>query len=80
MRNSTLFVIICTSFLNCGDYAAIEQVEANKKKADSIFHAHIDSLGDLLEEHCDSIYKKQYDLAIDSIRDEQLEKIIELTQ
>lgn len=80
MKNSFSFLIICFLFQSCGDYAAMEQADANKKQADSLFRVHKDSLTKILEKYCDSIYTLQYDIAIDSIREEQLEKIIELSQ
>lgn len=80
MKSSFSFILICVSFLSCGDYAAMEQAETNRRTADSFFLVHKDSLSKQLESFCDSVYEKQYDIAIDSIREEQLEKILELSQ
>lgn len=80
MRIFLVFILMALMLTSCGDYAALEQSKKNKKYADSLITVHKDSLKKLLNGYCDSIYEEAYDNALDSIREKELEKIIELSQ
>ncbi len=67
-----LFAILISS---CGDYAALEAIEVNKKTADSLFRSHKDTLDKSFKTICDSMYKIHYNQAIDSIKQLRIEGI-----
>jgi len=68
-----LFMIL--SVVSCGDYAALETIEFNKKKADSLFRENRDTLNVGFKTICDSMYKIHYDRAVDSIKQLRIEGI-----
>jgi len=68
-------ILLSFSIASCGDYAALEAIEANKKVADSLFRANKDTLNIGFKTICDSVYKVHYDRAVDSIKQLRIEGI-----
>lgn len=68
-------VMICLGLTSCGDYAAMEALETNKKTADSLYRASKDTLSKSFTGICDSMYKVHYDRAVDSIKQLRIEGI-----
>lgn len=76
MLSRGLILVLCIFLLgSCGDYAALEQIESNKKLADSLYNVNKDTLNKSFKGTCDSIYKIHYDRAIDSIKQLRIEGI-----
>lgn len=76
MRTKFLACILISFFVSsCGDYAALEAIEENKKIADSLFFSQKDTLKKSFKPICDSVYKIQYDIAVDSIKKLRIEGI-----
>lgn len=73
-RIAALLLLILL-FGSCGDYAALEAIDENKKRADSLFLVKKDTLTKSFTGLCDSMYKKHYDRAVDSIKQLRIEGI-----
>lgn len=69
------FIAICFLLGSCGDYAALEAIETNKRTADSLFRVRQDTLKKSFTGICDSVYKVHYDRAVDSIKQLRIEGI-----
>ncbi len=67
-------------FFSCGDYAALEAIEKNKKMADSIYHVQKDTISKSFEDICDSVHKMEFERAVDSIKLLRLEGIKDLIE
>ena len=69
--------VILSLFLitSCGDYAALEAIDDNKKIADSLFRVKKDTLKKSFKGVCDSVYKVHYERAVDSIKQLRIEGI-----
>ncbi len=74
IRVLTLIACLLT-LASCGDYAALEAIENNKKIADSLFRVQKDTLRKSFQAECDSVYKIHYDAAVDSIKQLRIEGI-----
>jgi len=72
---SVVIILLSMSITSCGDYAALEAIEVNKKIADSLFRANKDTLTLGFKPICDSVYKVHYDIAVDSIKQLRIEGI-----
>lgn len=68
-------ILFSLSITSCGDYAALEAIDANRKTADSLFKANKDTLTKMFKPLCDSVYKVHYDRAVDSIKQLRIEGI-----
>lgn len=71
---------ILFSISSCGDYAALEAIDENKKIADSLFIVRKDTLKESFTGVCDSVYKIHYDRAVDSIKQLRIEGIKDLIE
>lgn len=67
--------LICCFMSACGDYAALEAIETNKRTADSLFKVNQDTLKKSFTGICDSVHKIHYDRAVDSIKQLRIEGI-----
>ena len=74
----SLLCILVLAFYSCGDYAALEAIEDNRRFADSLYRAHLDSIKKEFKVECDSVYKMQYDIAVDSFKKLHLKNIKKL--
>ena len=79
IRLVILFAIIFSTS-SCGDYAALEAIDENKKIADSLFIVRKDTLNKSFSGVCDSVYKIHYDRAVDSIKLLRIEGIKDLIE
>jgi len=68
-------LILLLTITSCGDYAVLEAIEVNKKKADSLFRFDKKELTESFKTICDSVYKIHYDRAVDSIKQLRIEGI-----
>lgn len=76
MLTRILGILFCVlMFGSCGDYAALEAIESNRKKADSLFIVKKDTLQKSFKGICDSMYQIHYDRAVDSIKQLRIEGI-----
>lgn len=76
MKTRISFGILIMIFVSsCGDYAALEAIENNRRTADSLFKVNRDTLLKTFEPICDSMYKVHYDRAVDSIKQLRIEGI-----
>ncbi len=76
-----IILIVCVfSVASCGDYAALEAIDENRKMADSLFIVRKDTLNKSFEGVCDSVYKIHYDRAVDSIKQLRIEGIKDLIE
>ena len=77
---SILFICFSLQFFSCGDYAALEAIERNKKVADSLYHVEKDTISKSFEYICDSVHKIEFERAVDSIKILRLEGIKDLIE
>lgn len=76
MKIKVVAIILLSILIgSCGDYAALEAIDVNKKTADSLFRSHKDTLNKSFKTICDSMYKVHYDRAVDSIKHLRIEGI-----
>lgn len=62
-------------FSSCGEYEALEQQKVCKKKADSLYRAHRDSLSIRFDSICASNKESYYKNALDSLTKTRIKDI-----
>ena len=80
MQNLFLLLLISLILFSCGDYAALEAIDKNKRIADSLYYVQKDTIKKSYDELCDSIYGLEFDRALDSIKILRLEGIKDLIE
>lgn len=74
MRLFIICLVVCFS-ASCGEFDNLELQAQLDKRVDSLFHANRDSLRKLGDTLCEHQYDKYYQMAFDSIKIQQVEKI-----
>lgn len=73
-------LILCLSSTGCSEYEALEQQKTCKKRADSLYRAHRDSLVINYDSICSAHQNTYYKAAIDSLTKTRIDDIINLIQ